>query len=143
VGDNQAWLFQVLVDCLKKRGNPVIKVIETFSPRGSERFNFFSPFFKEIGIGFLDMIKGFAVPGAQVDFIEPYIHLDFFPRADKVSRVLASQKAAGINFFKLYVGKGFFPEQGLVLASLIQGDICLADESFSIVSLDLPVTQQV
>jgi len=89
------------------------------------------------------MVKGFSVPGSQVYFIEPGIDLDFFSRADKACRVPASQKAACINFFKRDVGKVFFPEQGLIPACSIQGNISLADEPFDSMALYLPMAKQV
>lgn len=143
VGDDQARLFQILLQLFKKRGNSCIKIIEAFSSRGPEGFNRFSPFLKHLWHGLFDMVKGFAVPGSQIYFIEPGINLDFFPRADQACRVTASQKAGGINFFKRDVGKGFFPEQGLSPACSIQGNICLADEPFDSMALYLPVAKQV
>jgi len=143
VGDDQAGLFQVLPQLLKKRRNPFIEVIKAFSPRGSKGFNLFSPFLKHLRHGLFDMVKGFAVPGSQIYFIEPGIDLVFFPGTDDVFRVPASQKTGGVNFFKLQMLKGFFPEQGLFPACFIQGNICPAHEPFGSMSLYLPVAKQV
>ncbi len=143
MGDHQEGGSKGFVQVIKKGKHPVIEVIETFSPGGAEGIQLFAPLFKGLGLGFLDMVKGEALPGAQVDFIEPWIPENGFSRADEVCRVKASAEGAGKNPIKLDIFKCIFPEQGLGHAGFIQGNLGLADETTGLMALDLAVAQQI
>lgn len=142
MSDDQGGRFKIFLNGCKKGVDTVIQIIEALSSGWPERRNFFPPLLEQLGQGFLDMIKGFSIPGAQVDFIEPGIDADFFFRVDKGCCIPAPQEAAGINFAKPDVGKSFFPEQCLGYACFIQRNICLTDEALGLMSLYLSVAQQ-
>ena len=142
MGDHKGRGFKIVFQGLEKRGDTGFEIIETLSFGGGKGVYSFSPLQKELGAGFLDMIKGVSIPGSQVDFIEPFIDTDLFPGADELCCVPAPCQTAGINLVKPDLGKIVFPEQGLGHACFIQGNICLADETACLVALYLPVAQQ-
>lgn len=142
VGDNQGRGFKGFAQAFKKGKDPVVEVIEAFSPGRPEGLHLQSPLVKQVGQGVADMGKGNPVPGSHVDFIEPGINGCFFSRADEVCRIPAPGKGARIDPAKPDVGKGVFPEKGLGFPGFIQGNIGLADEAAGFVSLYLSMAQQ-